>query len=968
MKHAEIAELASLLEKSLSTTRVSELESHLATCPACQGRYRGLQENEVFLKNYPVRAILREMTARKPLPGPNAPRSKPSRQRGCPSAPRIPDYTLLNRIGRGSFGEVWAAKGLMNCKCAVKLLRAETTRSTNYELAGIKKIQDLRHEHLVEIRHVGKTKSYWYYTMELMETTLAQRLKPGTVLPLKDSLSIISSLLRALKFCHDKKVAHRDIKPANIGFTAQGVLKLLDLGLVTDAGRKDCTRVGTPDYMPERPAENPAMNDLYAAGIILYQLLTGQEPTAKIPEPVCPPGNSGLEWSRLYAVAQKAAERQPENRFRTAADFLAALEEKSIPDVRISNGERISMCSGASAANKKTENKITKGIGHMKSMNAIFEEAAVVAEEIGLTSAAQNLRNEAARLGREKFRVAFVGQFKTGKTTVVNRVFLKKDILFTDDMEATAVPTEIEHGDPIQLEVYPCAAGIEGAPWRKENPTPADIRQHTTADGNDQRAALARETSRVRLHWPAAGLKGLTVVDTPGINTPNEAVAATTYRVIPEADVVVFMSRLRQLQDVDLKFLRQRVFDQGISRCLVAGGFDSAKGEGNNLNKVLSAIEAQLRSIGRDYVPVVGVDLGSNSAKKSLAQRMHGWLSRKPATGAKNNTGAADGSLASFEETLLSFIQRNALPGRLERASAFIQRELQQAILKCQVELNSLQKSEEEKAAIRKKIEAEAEAFRQRYLKLAEQFLEELRSVQRTHSKALFDGVDETANRFKSKLDRCATVDEVRALIETAQEVIQPDIEEIIFRVMGETRGKIKALEQKYQVLLQEAASPWFGTVVSELHVDGGILAGLPGWLITLLDYLLFIVVFPTPALLDILLRLIAAKIPALEKILPTSLARKVLVNKAKDSITNEMKNIKDQMRQRMDSAFAEAQHAIQASWEANCDDQIKTIVAPLERAMNEARDPGRAQILATAHKRFNDLIDQLKENAVHSD
>jgi hypothetical protein len=92
----------------------------------------------------------------------------------------------------------------------------------------------------------------------------------------------------------------------------------------------------------------------------------------------------------------------------------------------------------------------------MEKMENIIDEAARLMAEIGFDQRQKNLNAEKQRTSREKYKVAVIGQFKAGKSTLINKTLLKEDVLFTDPSEATAVPTEIEYGPaPGALEIYP---------------------------------------------------------------------------------------------------------------------------------------------------------------------------------------------------------------------------------------------------------------------------------------------------------------------------------------------------------------------------------------------------------------------------------------------------------------------------------------------------------------------------------
>ncbi|HET9146493.1 MAG TPA: protein kinase, partial [Acetobacteraceae bacterium] len=187
-------------------------------------------------------------------------------------------------------------------------------------------------------------RSFAYIVMEFVEGgTLKSILDRGKRLAVPDALRMMDGLLAGLAYSHANGVIHRDIKPANIIVTADGRLKLADFGVariesssLTQAG----TMIGTPSYMsPEQFMGQPidARSDIYSAGVLLYQLLTGEKPfegsVSSIMHKVLnvePPPPSALSVSvapAMDAVVRRAMAKRPEQRFGSAGEFAAALRE-----------------------------------------------------------------------------------------------------------------------------------------------------------------------------------------------------------------------------------------------------------------------------------------------------------------------------------------------------------------------------------------------------------------------------------------------------------------------------------------------------------------------------------------------------------------------------------------------------------------------------------------------------------------
>jgi serine/threonine protein kinase len=265
-------------------------------------------------------------------------------------APRIPDYQVRGLIGRGAFGQVWLAEEtLTHVKRALKFLpKAGFMPSYDpmRELAGIREYQQRAKGHpaLIQIFHVAEYEESYYYVMELADNaepsnevgtgstgaeqaggyralTLDLLIKRTAPMPAEQALGLIAIILDGLDHLHRSGLIHRDVKPSNVLFV-DGVPKLADMGLVTTTDR-DVSIVGTPGYIPP-DATIDQTTDLYATGVMLYEMITGLH-RSRFPElPVLRP--NGRRQRRLLRnaihIANKAAQHDRRRRYATAAQFL----------------------------------------------------------------------------------------------------------------------------------------------------------------------------------------------------------------------------------------------------------------------------------------------------------------------------------------------------------------------------------------------------------------------------------------------------------------------------------------------------------------------------------------------------------------------------------------------------------------------------------------------------------------------
>jgi eukaryotic-like serine/threonine-protein kinase len=262
-----------------------------------------------------------------------------------PAPPDIPDFDLIRLIGEGGFGVVWLASNRTTGRLrAVKLIPLERSGAgspASRELVSLVHLEARVGENrpgLLAIHHVGRTAEHLFYVMAPADdatgspasrdpayqpATLQRRLEAGP-LGAEECLDLARQLLVGLAALHAAGMVHRDVKPANCLFVG-GQLKLADFGLLTEAG-PSVSRLGTRRYMPP-DGRMDTRADIYAAGLVIYQMLSGQGPesfprlgprTAEIA------GDALLQ--RLNRLALRAAQPHPARRFQDAAEMLAELD------------------------------------------------------------------------------------------------------------------------------------------------------------------------------------------------------------------------------------------------------------------------------------------------------------------------------------------------------------------------------------------------------------------------------------------------------------------------------------------------------------------------------------------------------------------------------------------------------------------------------------------------------------------
>ncbi|MBA3393891.1 MAG: serine/threonine protein kinase [Deltaproteobacteria bacterium] len=277
-------------------------------------------------------------------------------------------YFVDKKIGEGGMGVVFAARhAVIERPLAIKVLKREVMR----DAATIKRfVQEAKaasrigHPNIVDVTDFGTTPDGMTYSvMEFVEgPTLGGALRAAAPFPMSRAIRIAVQIARALGAAHDKGIVHRDLKPENVFLVDRDgrpdFVKIVDFGIAKvapQAGAADEPRLtragsvfGTPEYMaPEQAAgrsDTDARVDVYALGVILYEMITGQVPhrgdtmmrtlTMQMLDPVEPPRKvrPDLDISiELEGVIMRSLAKKREQRFDSMADVLAALDRLQTP-------------------------------------------------------------------------------------------------------------------------------------------------------------------------------------------------------------------------------------------------------------------------------------------------------------------------------------------------------------------------------------------------------------------------------------------------------------------------------------------------------------------------------------------------------------------------------------------------------------------------------------------------------------
>ncbi len=258
-------------------------------------------------------------------------------------------YRILERIGSGGMADVYRAEDLqLGRDVALKILYRRFSQDGEFVERFRREASSaagLQHPHVVSVYDRGEWDGTYYIAMEHLEGRSLKQvvLAEGPLAPAR-AVDLVIQILRAAKFAHKRGIIHRDLKPHNVIVDGEDRAKVTDFGIAL-AGVSDMTQtgsiMGTAQYLsPEQAQGHPVtgQSDLYAIGVILFELLTGRIPfdgdsavtiaLKQVNEPPALPSSfNGTVTPDLDAIVFRALEKDPARRFADADQFIAALEE-----------------------------------------------------------------------------------------------------------------------------------------------------------------------------------------------------------------------------------------------------------------------------------------------------------------------------------------------------------------------------------------------------------------------------------------------------------------------------------------------------------------------------------------------------------------------------------------------------------------------------------------------------------------
>lgn len=541
-----------------------------------------------------------------------------------------------------------------------------------------------------------------------------------------------------------------------------------------------------------------------------------------------------------------------------------------------------------------------------------IRNAARAVKAHGLSLPAE-LDKQIAGLENPQYRVAVVGEYQVGKSTLINRVFLGDKPLLTEGrgLCTTAVATDIEYGSAPTLEVYDWTDEHQTKTTLVEtiqDPSMHDVNRVTVSSSMETRAELAKKRARVRVTTPNEALQGYTVVDTPGLNDPErELLLNTTWRIIPNSDVVLLVTKGdRTLDDVERTLLQNKIMgEKGIARIMVLMSFQPAKMPQNDQKRaeIVEDVRADLAEMNRGTIPVEMYCFEDD-------ERFGDILNNVP----------------DILQTIRSYLKENALPGREERIANLVRAEIEKDLVDISAKLAASGKTAEERAALAAKVEAEVTRFKEKAERAFDRFQTEVQDLNDDLMNDVDNAVELVFNKFVADLKARDSIGEKKKLLAKAEVVIKEGLDSKVSVLTLKLKTEISELVRQYGKDMEEVRRRWNVFLSEEFQIKKPFVAKIPSIVWDGLEIVLLNLVLPMGWITAIVAHLMGKSF-----FNPAAAVGKFLIDDGVEKGLEESKGeVRTQIMQQIDEAVKKTFADIKDGMEESNQAQVASIRAAL--------------------------------------
>ena len=515
-------------------------------------------------------------------------------------------------------------------------------------------------------------------------------------------------------------------------------------------------------------------------------------------------------------------------------------------------------------------------------------------------------------LQQSTLKVVVLGDFKAGKSTLLNRLFLKTNLLPTEYLEATAVPTCLSEGEFCMQIWQRNDDGTETMVNTRASFTDAELADAVTASTPEVRAEMAEKYSRVVVQKPGILPPGIILVDTPGLNSTNQRIVVGTLNEAKNADAVLYVVRGRQLSQLEVDRISRLAGSQQVKVpvhvVLTIEGSMIGQGQVDNLRQTIAAQLAERRiecgasvfdledKEADDAAPLSsGIDTSWDSD----------WDTPTTATSAYDATCAGDNS--QLETELLSFFNGRVKHGREAR----LRRELLPLLgsLKLAIESRLALSSQSEENL--KRLEEQLREKESEYTRVVKNILADTKLVQSRYMQGLENHLDDYRKAYIDEIKKKEDVVEVVECLKNWNSNLPTRLQRACEIAQLDMQQDFNAISAKYKVGIENIMK--FDDV--PVKVDMGrfitVASKVPSLAIYLADFLIFGFFCPTGLIGDIIFRFIGGKLPLVKSLMPNTLAKDMVIRIAEERLTEVISDLKNKLREQSDEAFEQMRRTL---------------------------------------------------------
>lgn len=547
-------------------------------------------------------------------------------------------------------------------------------------------------------------------------------------------------------------------------------------------------------------------------------------------------------------------------------------------------------------------------------INDIIQSAISLSEKYQKSPQTRQLRALADAIAQDKLKVVVLGDFKAGKSTLLNRLFIRKDMLPTDYQEATAVPTHLSSGSMGMNTWRRNPDGEEVLVNERISFSDADVAATVTASSEEERARKAQQYSRVSITMPGILPDNIILVDTPGLNTTNTAIYTGTLAEARTADAILYVVRAKQLSSREQSLITDLAGGQmlKVPVHIVLTHDSAANVSQTQLQNISQSIRAQLKLCKVDCgVSVFSLD-GTPAVSSSVAERINtsvddgfGFDEVPAAAPIVESTEEA----TDIESELLSFFNGEVRRGRVARIARELKPMLTALNAAVQARLSMADANEDEI----KKIEEKKKYLRQEYLRMVESLLMDVRTAQYAFSNNIVSDLDALRDKCIKALKKLQSSGEILASISDWHQDMPEELQRVLAARRLELERDVVAICRKHQQEAKDKLTP--GEIETDMPNDWltKFVTFVPNWALVMADYIIWDLLSPLPTVLDVPLRMLADIVPLIRNFMPANIAANLARNVAAKKLTDCVRDIQQQVSTQLDNQFNELNKKLKA-------------------------------------------------------